>query len=103
MNVGPTARHALIEADADIWSGATDYCQGALQLAWDATERNETNTTATAVPPSSGVTKGKASMTTSALPLLPAGPQIVQLLGETNGPSCVGFQDTRLNVILLNN
>jgi hypothetical protein len=98
--VGPTARHAFIEADADIWSAAGATCDGFLELSWGGNAQSTTNASATA--PVNGAVNGKASLTTSALPLLPPGSQVVQLLGATGASGCIGLQDSRLNVVLLN-
>lgn len=100
VDVGPTARHVLIEADGDVWSEPGSTCDGFLELGWDGQGQSTTNTSATA--PVNGSTNGKASLTTSATPLLSPGSHVVALSGVVNPPAgCIGFEDTRLNVVVL--
>jgi hypothetical protein len=72
-----------------------------MQLSWDGQSQSTTNTSATA--PVNGGTNGRASLTTSAMPLLSPGTHVVELKGAASSAGCVGFQDSRLNAVVLDN
>jgi hypothetical protein len=101
VDSGPTARHVLIEGDGDVWSAAGQTCDGFMQLSWDGKPQSATNTSATA--PVNGSTNGRASLTTSAMLLLSPGTHVIELSGNASSSGCIGFQDSRLNVVLLSN
>lgn len=102
VDVGPAARHALIEADGDVWANpGSAPCTGYMQLSYNGSAQTSTDTSGTA--PGLPAANGAASLTTSAMPLLAAGTQVVTLSASTSGSGCGAFQDARLNVVLLAN
>lgn len=98
--VGPTARHVLIVGNTEVWS-YNGACNGYVALSWQGTDRvAETAVAATA--PAASLANTYASLTTTAMPLLPAGTQTVKLRGLTTG-ACVGFENRRLSAVVLDN
>lgn len=102
VSVGPAPRHVLIVGNTEVWS-YNGTCNGYVALAWGGTDHvADTATTATA--PAVSNANGFAGLTTTAMPLLPAGTQTVKLRGQTYGNgSCNGFMNRRLSAVVLDN